>query len=289
MGAKYLTWAETVPLAKRPGVSLLARRHVLVMLASYANGAGEAWPSVKTLAAGTMDRMTARAALVSLAADGLISRVGQPSNGRVPTRWQLHPDRTQPASHSPVDDAVSERPTGESSAPTGEPLATNRRATRPYPALTRIDPAGKAANAIDATSSTAPTPGRRRRSGAGPPRTKGSDPTASKGSARTPERQRAETLVREWWERQTPRPAQPFIAIVKIVEKVIRDGWPSELVAQALDEMPVVSGAAFDFWRRKRTNGTGVQIDINNTLAMVDALAADREDRARRLAERKQQ
>ncbi|MBP6728171.1 MAG: hypothetical protein KA129_01000, partial [Microthrixaceae bacterium] len=48
------------------------------------------------------------------------------------------------------------------------------------------------------------------------------------------------------------KPAQPYIAIVKVVQQCLKNGWSDELIASALREAPVVSGAAFDLWRNNR-------------------------------------
>ena len=48
------------------------------------------------------------------------------------------------------------------------------------------------------------------------------------------------------------KPAQPYIAIVKVVENCLKSGWSHELIASALREAPTVSGRAFDLWRNTR-------------------------------------
>jgi DNA-binding transcriptional ArsR family regulator len=62
----------------------------------------------------------------------------------------------------------------------------------------------------------------------------------------------AHRIVDAWWESLTLKPAQPYIAIVKVVQQCLKNGWSDELIASALREAPVVSGAAFDLWRNNR-------------------------------------
>lgn len=62
----------------------------------------------------------------------------------------------------------------------------------------------------------------------------------------------AKAIVDEWWESLALKPAQPYIAIVKVVQQCLKNGWSDELIASALREAPVVSGAAFDLWRNNR-------------------------------------
>lgn len=64
----------------------------------------------------------------------------------------------------------------------------------------------------------------------------------------SPERKQAIGICRRWWELQNPRPAQNFIAIVKVVETMLKHGWEPALVEQALVELPVVTGKAADYW-----------------------------------------
>ena len=87
------------------------------------------------------------------------------------------------------------------------------------------------------------------------------DHKEEQGETKKPETQRsapaspkteAHRIVDAWWESLTPKPAQPYIAIVKVVQQCLKNGWDDELIASALREAPVVSGAAFDLWRNNR-------------------------------------
>jgi hypothetical protein len=81
--------------------------------------------------------------------------------------------------------------------------------------------------------------------------------TSPKRKPRPPEphRERAETVLREWWERQQPRPVQPYPAALKVCTKALAGGWTDAELTAALDDVHVISGAALDRWRRARGNG----------------------------------
>lgn len=87
------------------------------------------------------------------------------------------------------------------------------------------------------------------------------DHKEEQGETKKPETQRsapaspkteAHRIVDAWWDTLAPKPAQPYIAIVKVVQQCLKNGWSDELIASALREAPVVSGAAFDLWRNNR-------------------------------------
>lgn len=82
--------------------------------------------------------------------------------------------------------------------------------------------------------------------------TKGRPVETKKPPASAEPKSEGELIVREWWESLSVKPAQPFIAIVKIVNHCLEGGWSADLVASALREVPTVSGAAFDLWRNTR-------------------------------------
>ena len=82
--------------------------------------------------------------------------------------------------------------------------------------------------------------------------TKGHSEEEQKPSAPASPKTEAHRIVDAWWESLTPKPAQPYIAIVKVVQQCLKNGWSDELIASALREAPVVSGAAFDLWRNNR-------------------------------------
>jgi hypothetical protein len=78
----------------------------------------------------------------------------------------------------------------------------------------------------------------------------------AKAGRRDPARVAAERIVKDWWERQDPKPQQPWVAVVKVIAKALRAGWTEPELRQALEEVPTISGAALDLWRNRR-NGTG--------------------------------
>jgi hypothetical protein len=71
-----------------------------------------------------------------------------------------------------------------------------------------------------------------------------------------PYRATAQEVLCQWWERQDPRPQTPYPAALKVLAKALRDGWTQAELRQALEEVPAISGAALDYWRRRR-NGRG--------------------------------
>jgi hypothetical protein len=78
-------------------------------------------------------------------------------------------------------------------------------------------------------------------------------PTSSK-KAETPLRLQSKALVAPWWEALETKPATPYIAIVKVVERCLDSGWSEDEITAALREAQVVSGPAFDVWRARRGN-----------------------------------
>ncbi len=78
-------------------------------------------------------------------------------------------------------------------------------------------------------------------------------PPAAKGSKERKTDPRADALTREWWEGQTPRPVQPFVAVRGIVSTALRAGWEPEQVAAALRRVdPPLSGGVLDRALRAR-------------------------------------
>ena len=69
----------------------------------------------------------------------------------------------------------------------------------------------------------------------------------------------ADLIVKNWWEKQHPRPQQPYVSVLKIARKAIADGWDERDLAQALDEMLTVSGSSLDLWRNRRDKKTSNQ------------------------------
>jgi hypothetical protein len=86
----------------------------------------------------------------------------------------------------------------------------------------------------------------------------------------------AESILRPWWEQQSPKPGQPYIAARKVLEGLLAKGWTVDELTEGLREVLVVSGGAFDVWRRR---------DAKRTTASRDngAVAADVADRVGRM------
>lgn len=100
--------------------------------------------------------------------------------------------------------------------------------------------------------SSLPTGREATRSGHEATGTKGHSVEEQKPPAPASPKTEAHRIVDAWWDTLAPKPAQPYIAIVKVVQQCLKNGWSDELIASALREAPVVSGAAFDLWRNNR-------------------------------------
>lgn len=82
--------------------------------------------------------------------------------------------------------------------------------------------------------------------------TKGDSEEDQKAADSAAPKSEAKAIVDAWWETLEVKPAQPYIAIVKVIDKCLKSGWSAELIASALREAPVISGAALDLWRNTR-------------------------------------
>ncbi|HRI08218.1 MAG TPA: hypothetical protein PKW35_10390 [Nannocystaceae bacterium] len=98
--------------------------------------------------------------------------------------------------------------------------------------------------------------------------TKGHSVEEQKPPAPASPKTEAHRIVDAWWDTLTPKPAQPYIAIVKVVQQCLKNGWSDELIASALREAPVVSGAAFDLWRNNREARSADEPWITELLAL---------------------
>lgn len=110
--------------------------------------------------------------------------------------------------------------------------------------------------------------------------TKGHSEEEQKPPAPASPKTEAHRIVDAWWESLTPKPAQPYIAIVKVVQQCLKNGWSDELIASALREAPVVSGAAFDLWRNNREKPTAksaVATEVDKMLAWSTAFFEQRD------------
>ena len=84
----------------------------------------------------------------------------------------------------------------------------------------------------------------------------------------------AERILNDWWERQQPRPVTPWPACRAVLERALTAGWTPDDLARALDEIPVVSGAALDFWRRRPAGATRSNRNQAARDAVLDAIDA---------------
>lgn len=65
----------------------------------------------------------------------------------------------------------------------------------------------------------------------------------------------ARSLLNEWWERQTPRPQQKYVACVNIITQALKAGWTEDQMRDALaTDPPVISAAALQI-AAARSNG----------------------------------
>jgi hypothetical protein len=64
-------------------------------------------------------------------------------------------------------------------------------------------------------------------------------------------------ILTDGWYQGHDRPQQRYVAVLKIVTKALKDGWDERDLAQALAEMPTVSGGSLDYWRNRRTRPNG--------------------------------
>lgn len=72
----------------------------------------------------------------------------------------------------------------------------------------------------------------------------GVDPPATK--IVTPERERAQRVVAKVWEMKKPKPATPFIAAVKIAERLLEAGHDPQRIGWAMVKAPTITVAAVE-------------------------------------------
>lgn len=80
---------------------------------------------------------------------------------------------------------------------------------------------------------------------------------AGEAAPQPPAEDPARAILAAWWERQDPRPSQPYVACLGVVRRALAAGNSPADVAWALEQVPVVSGGAIDMALRRRRNGTG--------------------------------
>jgi Helix-turn-helix domain len=87
-------------------------------------------------------------------------------------------------------------------------------------------------------------------------------------------------LLNRWWEAQVPRPAQPYIACLKVVSRMLEVGWSPDDVFFALSEAPVVSTGALTMalkMRRKSSAGTQTQTLLSMMVTLDGMSVEDQE------------
>jgi DNA-binding transcriptional ArsR family regulator len=227
---------------------------------------------------------TVRRCLAALEAAGLVVSVRRGGRGHGTARVltfvateaahaAVGEDATEAAHAAAVEDTSEPelRPRTHRTAAASTPTAAAQRGRYRRFTDVGITDVGIAC-AQSATSSNGAPRQRRRRNGDEP-----DQPKAPAGGDET--RRRADAVVRPWWERQAPRPAQPFVAIVGVCAGALRAGWTDVDLAQALEEVPVVSGGALDLWRNKRAKGpphARARATADGGRAVADAIAARR-------------
>ena len=64
--------------------------------------------------------------------------------------------------------------------------------------------------------------------------------------------ERANLVARAAWERKTPRPATPFVAVRKIARSLLDAGWPDAEVIEAMVAAPTISTRAVELQLSRR-------------------------------------
>lgn len=71
------------------------------------------------------------------------------------------------------------------------------------------------------------------------------------------------TILKAWWDEQDPRPAQPFMAALKVLESAHGKGWSLDDIERYLDDEGCpVSGASLDLWRKRQRQQTRPQPQV---------------------------
>lgn len=73
------------------------------------------------------------------------------------------------------------------------------------------------------------------------------------GSAEPSIKDRARSLTQRVWEARTPKPAQPFVAVCKIAERMLAAGHEDEALYRAMLAVPTISTG----WLEGNLNGNG--------------------------------
>jgi len=244
-----LTWAKQVKAGDG------SRKAVLFVLANYADEEGSCFPSQARIAeeAEVCER-TVRTYLAEFEERGLIRRerrvneCGHRTSDRI--YLALSEDGPLPASDAGEPPAS----VAGDAVPTGKSFAGDLPAT----VAGRTPPTGKSFAGGLPANDDSPTG----KSFAGEPKDKNLKIRAltSSGCSASPT-DVAKRILNDWWETQNPRPTQPYVAILKILRKALANGWTEAELRQALDDVPVVSGAALDLWRKNNTRRVNAQAE----------------------------
>lgn len=224
---------------------------VLLGIANH-DGDGGAWPSIETLAkyARVAERNVQRAISASVKAGELAVEANAGGNGSTDPRYR--PNRYTILVTCPLecDGTTNHRMRGDECAAPEARGVTNLAARGDDP---------------DRPGVTQATP----EPSLEPPKNPPAATAAPSPRARTDPR--ADAIVREWWERQTPRPMQNFMAVRGIVSKALTAGHGPGHIAQALTltegDPPLVAWKlekALARLRGKRHDPRGLNADRND-------------------------
>lgn len=203
-------------------------RLVLLSIANHANDHGEAWPSMATMAReANLDEKTVKRLISGLVKEG---HLGRKVNGA--------PDARIPGDRRPNLYRLVGFDGGHRSSP---PLQNGGHESS-RPGSQDEAPAGGTDSTPKPSGSTVKEPEN--------PPAKAEDPilVASR------------EIVKDWWDATTPKPAQKFVAVVKIVERMLRAGWPPQAVRWALGRAPTPSVGTLEFALRSSRRGSLEQV-----------------------------
>lgn len=214
VSVEAMTWALDVTEVR--GTEKL----VLLGIANHADKhGGNAWPSVETLAryAGVHERGVQRA-IEALIQRGLVVRHLNAGGSR-----KQRPDR----------------------APNLYELDLSRGGARATPLPTHGVARGTARGGAQRANGVVHAPPK-------PSIEPSTEPSLLPAAAPPDPPNPAKAILMEWWTGQDPRPAQPFPAALQVCQRALGNGWTADELRAALPELPTISGAALDFWRKRR-------------------------------------
>jgi hypothetical protein len=246
MSIEALSWA--LNLAPIPtdtnGARSAACTAVLVGLANHADPKGRhAFPSVETLMRYTsLSERTIRTSLARLLEAGVIQFGDEDIVAAHVKRADRRPNGYDLNLHL-VDQTrgAAVAPRSESRGATTAATGCNERTYGVQPTTVR------GAVVAPEPSSNHPEPSREPSRAAGAVAASQSDGTlfAIEGGGK-PAKHPAQQILDDWWERQAPRPSQPYVAALKVVKALVKQHG-EDLVRHTLMHMrPPLSGGAFD-------------------------------------------